>query len=148
MSRNFVRHPVTIPIHVMLEEVVDRECDFLKDISVGGVCFIAQQQLNPGAIVQIQIPIVHPRFVAEARVAWCRPNAEADSGGFETGVEFLTSDTAFRARMVEQVCHIEDYKRRKMEEEGLKLTNEEAALEWIQQNAKNFPYFYQSLKNG
>lgn len=148
MPRNFVRHPVSIPIHVMLSEVVDRECDFLKDISMGGVCFIAQQKLETGAIVQIQIPIIHPRFVAEARVAWCRPNGEETTEGFETGVEFLTSDTAFRARMVEQVCHIEEYKQTKMREEGLVLTNEQAALEWIQQHAKEFPLFHRSLQNG
>ncbi len=122
---------------------MEKECDFLRDVSLGGVCFIAHNPLEAGTIIQIHIPIVHPRFSAAAKVAWSRPCL--DGIGFDTGVEFLDSDSAFRARMVEQVCHIEDYKCKKLAEEGLNLTNEEAALEWIQKHAHEFPLFHRSL---
>ena len=45
----------------------------------------------------------------------------------------------FRARMVEQVCHIEQYKHQVLKKEGRKLSGEEAALEWIQKYAPQFP---------
>ena len=45
----------------------------------------------------------------------------------------------FRARMVEQVCHIEQYRHEILKNEGRKLSSEAAALEWIQKYAPLFP---------
>ena len=58
---------------------------------------------------------------------------------FELGVEFLNADDAFRARMVEQVCYIENYKLTVFREEGRRLSLEEAAREWISKFASDFP---------
>jgi hypothetical protein len=44
-----------------------------------------------------------------------------------------------RARMVEQVCHIENYKKVVYQAEGRLLTAEEAAMEWISKYASQFP---------
>jgi hypothetical protein len=41
--------------------------------------------------------------------------------------------------MVEQVCHIEQYKADVLKKEGRELTGEEAAKEWILKYAKDFP---------
>jgi hypothetical protein len=135
MSRQFVRHPASIPIHVALGDVVQDQEDYLKDISLGGLCFIASQELAPGTRVDISIPLVHPRFQAQAVVAWSR----ASSNGYEVGVTFLGADLAFRARMVEQVCHVEEYRHDVLVLEGRTLTSEEAALEWIEKYAPDFP---------
>jgi len=143
MSRLFVRHPSSIPIHVNLEEVVD-DCNYLRDVSLGGLCFVANTAIDEGAIIQIHIPIVHPRFSARARVAWSKPRAQGE--GFDTGVEFLNTDTAFRARMVEQVCHIEEYKAKILRDEARTLNSEEAALEWIRKHAAEFPPFQSALE--
>jgi hypothetical protein len=42
-------------------------------------------------------------------------------------------------RMVEQVCHIEQYKKELFEDEGRALTGEQAAMEWIKRFAEGFP---------
>ena len=42
-------------------------------------------------------------------------------------------------RMVEQVCHIEHWKKEIREKEGRELTGEQAAMEWIKKYAKDFP---------
>ena len=55
------------------------------------------------------------------------------------GVSFVDPDDAFRTRMVEQICHIEHYKKEILEKEGRELTGEEAALEWIKRYAGRFP---------
>jgi len=34
---------------------------------------------------------------------------KAEEDGFEIGVRFMEAEALFKARMVEQVCHIEDY---------------------------------------
>ena len=77
------------------------------------------------------------RFVveAQARVAWCKDRR----GYYEVGVEFLAEDDMFRARMVEQVCHIEHYRKAVKAKEGRRLSREEAALEWIAKHAADFP---------
>ena len=54
-------------------------------------------------------------------------------------VEFLAQDNAFRARMVERICHIENYRSEIFLTEGWVLTSEEAAIEWIRKFASDFP---------
>jgi hypothetical protein len=41
--------------------------------------------------------------------------------------------------MVEQICHIEDYRQSVCRVEGRQLSAEEAAVEWIAQYAAQFP---------
>ncbi len=43
------------------------------------------------------------------------------------------------ARMVEQICHIEQYKNEILKAEGRQLDSKQAALEWIQKFASEFP---------
>ena len=76
-----------------------------------------------------------PPFETTARVAWCRLR----DGEYELGLSFIDPDDAFRARMVEQICHMEHYRRQVHETEGRSLTTEEAAREWIERNAARFP---------
>jgi hypothetical protein len=59
--------------------------------------------------------------------------------GYELGVTFLEAEDAFRARMVEQLGHIEDYRRSVQRIEGRELDMDEAAHEWIEKYAANFP---------
>ena len=41
--------------------------------------------------------------------------------------------------MVEQICHIEQYKQDVFEKDGRRLSGEQAALEWIEKYATDFP---------
>ena len=41
--------------------------------------------------------------------------------------------------MVEQICHIEQYRREVLKKEGRRLSSEEAASEWIVKYASDFP---------
>ena len=54
---------------------------------------------------------------------------------------FLDAEDAFRARMVEQLCHIEDYRRSVHRTEGRDIGIDEAAVEWIDKFAAEFPEF-------
>jgi len=76
----------------------------------------------------LRFPYLKPAFEAPAaRVAWC----QNEGGQYTVGVQFLESEEAFRVRLVEQICHIENYRREVAQGEGRELTSEEAALEWI-----------------
>ena len=133
--RNFIRHPSDIPIDFQLEELVFDATDYLKNVSHGGLAFHSRRAIPVNSIIRIKIPLIDPVFQTIGRVSWCHPEQDF----FEVGVEFLGEDDAFRARMIEQICHIEHYKQSVMENEGRKLTGEEAAIEWIRKFAKTFP---------
>lgn len=129
--RLFMRHPSDIPIEVSFDE----KPATAYSIGSGGLAFRTGTEFEPGTLVRIRIPYVSPAFDTEARVVWCRPRA----GSFELGVEFLSLNDAFRARMVEQLCHIENYRQYVKRSEGRTLSTQEAAAEWIAKYAASFP---------
>ncbi len=133
--RNCIRHPSNIPIDFHLEELVSDGNEYLKNVSFGGLSFSSKHKLAAGTVIKIKIPLIKPAFEVVGRVSWCR----AENNQFEVGVEFLDKDDMFRARMVEQICHIEQYKQEVLKKEGRKLSGEKAALEWIKKYASHFP---------
>ncbi len=133
--RQFIRHPSTIPIHYQLQEVVGDSKEYLRNISEGGLCFISHSKVELGVMIDISIPLVDPRFHAAGMVVWCHEKP----GGFEVGVHFDNPQVEFAVRMVEQVCQIEQYKQQILEQDGRKLSGEEAAMEWIENFADRFP---------
>ena len=85
--------------------------------------------------MSVTIPVLDANHEMHGWAAWCRPVGDH----FETGMAFATEEDAFLARMVEQVCHIEAYRRRVRVSEGRTLTSEHAAREWIEKFAAKFP---------
>lgn len=142
--RSYIRHPSNIPIDFQLEDVVVRGGDYLKNVSHGGLAFKSTSELPVDSVIRIKIPLVKPVFEAIGRVTWCRPDADY----FEIGIEFLDEDDRFRARMVEQICHIEQYKKDVFKKEGRRLTAEQAAIEWINKYAIQFPGQNEVSENG
>ncbi len=134
--RLFIRHPAEIPIQVSQSDHRTRTHARARNLSLGGLTFNSRSESQPGSIVNVEIPFVSPVFKTQARVVWCK----ASNGAFELGVEFLNAEDAFRARMVEQVCHIEHYRAEVKLSEGRELGFEEAAKEWINMHASQFPH--------
>ena len=135
--RQFIRHPVDVPIEVDTDDPsLPASAVHTHDISRGGLAFRCGFAVRPGLHVGIRIPYVKPAFEARARVVWCRPH---DAQSYELGVIFLDAEDAFLARMVEQVCHIEDYRKSVLRVEGRELSAEDAAIEWIEKYAAQFP---------
>ncbi len=133
--RKYIRHPADIPIDVMLEEGVSGDSERLNNVSVGGLSYFSKRAMEKGSFVQVRIDSVEPAFEARAQVVWCKRHRRH----FEIGLELLSSDDTYRARMVEQICHIEHYKRQVKRTEGRELSGSEAAMEWIAKYAKTFP---------
>ena len=136
--RESIRHPADIPISWTLGDVVVQDTEYLRNISVGGLAFSSQTRLAVGADIDIAIPIRDPEMHIRGIVVWCTGN---EDGTFDVGVQFKDAEAKFRMRMVEQVCHIEHYKKEVLETEGRELTGEQAAMEWIRRFAKDFPTF-------
>jgi hypothetical protein len=133
--RSYIRHPSDIPIEFRQEPVAARETHRLYDVSCGGLSFTAETPIEPESVIRVRIGCVEPAFEVRCRVSWCRRQQDQ----YLIGVEFLHRQDEYRARMVEQICHIEHYKREVLAREGRVLTGEQAAREWIRKYAKDFP---------
>lgn len=138
--RAYIRHPSDVPIEFLplaelSEQTKDVYVDQLQDVSLGGLSFCTKERLDVGSLVRIRIPVVSPPFEAQAKVIWCLSRPDR----YEAGIEFVSSEDAFTARMVEQICHIEHYRMWVKEVEGRELGSEDAANEWIGKYAKDFP---------
>lgn len=134
--RSYIRHPSDIPLEYQADEQnTGISQEHLHDISPGGLSFSCTRALDSGTLITIRISCVQPGFEARAQVAWC--HREGD--GFLVGVAFVERGDLFRARMVEQICHIEHYRAEVLTNEGRDLDGEQAAREWIQKFAVDFP---------
>ena len=102
--RNYIRHPTSIPIHVNAggHDVGNLS---LQNLSSGGLCFITDQAIKIGEFIDFLIPVVKPDYVGTGVVVWRRKQT---AKMFEVGLRFTNEDEFFRARMVEQVCQIEN----------------------------------------
>ena len=133
--RRFIRHTADVPIEVRTVKGQPAHRQPAINISEGGLSFVSEEDIPVGTTIDIRIAEVDPPFEARARVVWAR----ADDDGHCIGVQFLDADDAFRARMVEQVCAIDRYRREVEAEEGRVLSRDEAAQEWITRFAGRFP---------
>ena len=135
LMRSYIRHPADIPVKIV--PVTGRMLPEhkLKNISEGGVAFFSAEAVEVGSILTMSIDLVKPPFMAEGVVMWCRASKQY----YAVGVRFTNPDDMFLARMVEQVCHIEHYRREVLNREGRQLSPQQAAAEWIAEYAEDFP---------
>lgn len=133
--RRFIRHTADVPIEVRTLPGRRPSRQPAINVSEGGLSFVSEDDIPIGTTIEIRIDQVHPPFEAKARVVWTRREDDAHC----IGVQFLDADDAFRARMVEQVCSIDRYRRQVETEEGRTLSRDEAAQEWITKYAGRFP---------
>ena len=134
--RSYIRHPADIPlVYSLYGQPAQVHRETLKDVSRGGLCFRLDENLVPGSRVRIRIDAVEPPFEVEGIVAWCHPRGER----FEVGVRFEDSASSYSLRMVEQVCHIKQYRLDVERSQGRRLSSDQAAREWIASYARDFP---------
>lgn len=142
--RHYIRHPTDIPIELIpevnplaLSENIDDvvKIEKMENVSFGGLMFQSAIPYAQSKRMIVKISGVKPIFEAHSIVSWCRK-----SGRFYlVGLEFVDKDTEFQVRMVEQICHIMHYKNEVLANEGRELGNDEAAKEWIEHYARDFP---------
>lgn len=134
-ARQYIRHPSRMPIRFDLHGDLVHHDDYLCNVSEGGLCFATEIALDPGQAIHLTIPLLGQSYEADGQVAWCQKIGR----GYEVGVRFLSPQDHFNVRMVEQLCHIEDYRQQVEHEEGRVLTSEQAAEEWVARFAESFP---------
>ncbi len=134
-KRRFVRHPVSVPLeYVVLPEGGNRRDQVSRDLSRNGISFPCTAPPPVGARLLIRIRVGGVVFEVEGRVV----RIAREERGWLVGVAFDSTRAWYRARMVEQICHIEAW-RKSQEEKGRRLTFSQAAEEWIRKKASSFP---------
>ncbi len=131
--RAFLRHPSDIPIEINKND--HRSGERLSNVGFGGLACESHEFLAQDTLVKIRLPTITPSFATAGKVVWCKKR----NGNYEVGIQFLDESDLFLARMVEQLCHIEAYRKEVRESEGRQLSGEEAAREWIEKFAHEFP---------
>ncbi len=133
-GRAYIRHPLDMPIEIELTQDT-KPTPVLQNVSAGGLCCRSEEHLPPGSHVRVRVPCVNPPFETDGAVVWCR-HRDHD---YDVGIRFSVPEDAFRARMVEQVCYIEQYRQKVLRTEGRHLNGDEAAVEWIARYGATFP---------
>lgn len=134
-AREFIRHPSDIPLEVSPHGHHEQYSLQLNNVSVGGLSFDSPEPLHAGSLVKIKISRIKPVFRVNGIVQWCHPANDH----FEVGVRFMDEHDAYRVRMVEQVCHIEQYRKYLQAKQGKRVTRNKASVEWIAKHAAEFP---------
>jgi hypothetical protein len=134
--RSYIRHPSDIPIQIDgIDASQSNLQQHLANVSQGGLAFESASRVEAGSVIRLRITLVQPEFVIQGIVTHC----SSEDDHFIIGVEFVRPDDRYVARMVEQICHIEHYRKEIAQQEGRHLTSEQAASEWIAKYAASFP---------
>lgn len=133
--RKYIRHPADIPLEYAVHGPNRLRQERMSNVSFGGLCFHSPDELELGTTIHISIPVREPPFEVDGVVAW----TSADAEGFAVGVAFDEQAVKYSVRMVEQICHIEQYRRDMAMKEGRRLNGDQAAREWIAKFAAQFP---------
>ncbi len=119
-----------------MEDEDDEDADqTITNVSLGGLAFNSSKSLDVLQRVRISIPVLQQDNHLVGNVVWC----DKSNSGYEIGIEFEHSRDVFRLRMIEQICHIEHYRKEVEQQEGRILSSQEAAKEWISKYAGDFP---------
>jgi hypothetical protein len=131
----FVQHPQGAPLEFRRIRFADQRGCAL-DSSDFGLLFESDRYVAPGSIIEVNIPLRNGQETFRGKVVMVRHYG----GHYEIGLWLRDRADASRVRIVEQVCHIEAYLRRRKFEDGPYILNRERiAQEWITKYAAGVP---------
>lgn len=136
--RKYIRHITGVPIEVSLDyapvNLIDSEDDTITNVSLGGLSFIATDRLDTSEHIKVRFPVLREDAVLDGKVVWC----EKTQRGYEVGLEFDDPEEIDRLKVIEHICHIENYRKEIETREGRKISSDQAAREWVSRFAGNF----------
>lgn len=138
IEHDIIRHPVEIPLQVktMAGDFCNQP-DY-KHAGCVELAFHFPMMISVGALLSVCIPSINEQEEIHGQVTWLAHSAH----GFVIGMSFQNEREAFRMRMLEQLCYIEDYRQHILTHEGRSLSQQQAASEWIDRHAAAFPLLH------
>ncbi|GMQ96430.1 MAG: hypothetical protein BMS9Abin15_0101 [Gammaproteobacteria bacterium] len=124
-------HPTAIPIRYRFAHQTTEP----ETSQPFGLCFHCGAALPEGTSLEVMVEVCDEVQCFHGCVDWSR----RDGDTWQVGLGLTNQDDVFRARMVEQLCHIEAWRQQVSAEEHRELTPENAALEWIEHFSSDFP---------
>lgn len=136
LQTGFIYHPAGFPLECKRVWFNNNNGPDETECSDIGLIFESEKYIKPGITIEITIPLRHEMEKFRGKVVLVRHNGDF----FEIGLWLQRRSDASRARIVEQICHIETYLKEKKYREGpYNLNPEQAAREWINKHAGSVP---------
>ena len=130
----FIEHPRCVPVSLCATSARPFRNVNSASRHNGGIELFSHLGYMPGTALEVRVCIEGQQLCYRGLVVW-RRHTEA---GYELGLVFASDRDAFRARMVEQLCHIEAWRRRHTGS-GIPVEFEMAAAQWIARQSAGFP---------
>lgn len=130
-SKVFIRHPDEFPIELDIKESNSLST---TPPSLELVCH-SDKAFHSGEGITLKIPSIAAQLEVNGTIQSCN-NA---SNGYELGIAFGDNCALMRIRMLEQLCYIQRYRNHVLTVEGRDISDQDAALEWINKYAHLFP---------
>jgi hypothetical protein len=127
--RRFVRHVTEVPVVCRRAGQHASERDHLDDMSLGGLAFVSDERYESGDSLEVSFPSISPDQLLPCTVSWRREMKGQASPRYVYGVQFGDEGLLFRARLVNKVCDIEEYRGNQLRRWGRRISSEQAARE-------------------
>ena len=101
----------------------------LDDMSLGGLAFVSDERYEPGDSLEVSFPSIAPDQLLPCTVAWRREMKGQGTSRYAYGVQFGDEGMLFRARLVNKVRDIEEYRESQLKRWGRHISSEQAARE-------------------
>ncbi|MDD5439595.1 MAG: PilZ domain-containing protein [Candidatus Omnitrophica bacterium] len=141
--RRFIRHPVSFPLTYRV--VDEKKLNGAKrsktlNISKGGLLFMSEIPLKINSRIVAHMPFQNKVFDLPAKVVRCDRSDAHDM--YNVGVCFMRGRDAFKAKVVEQLYRISEFRELWSLEVNRDISFEEASTEWIKRYSKQFRDIY------
>ena len=143
--RHFIRHSLSLPLsYKVIEKSLKKDPENIRsqtiNVSLGGLLFPAKHPVDPESKIEIKMPFENKVFNVKARVVRCIQNS--DTKLYDIAVNFVRTQEAFKAKMIEQIYLIAGYRDMLSLESGEEVSMEEASRKWIERYSERFKRLY------
>jgi len=140
--RHFIRHSISYPLEceVIADEKKQNERTKTGNISEGGLLFLSVFEIPVNAKVVLKLPFKDKIYTIRAKVVHVKK--DDDSTLYSVGVCFYDLSEAFKAKLIEQLYLIDEYRHLRSIELGYEISFEEASKDWIRKYSKHFSDMY------
>ncbi len=135
-KHGYLQHPSEVPLYAKRKKSRQKDTTSQEQTALNtGLCFRTTDSFAADTTIEITLFLNGSALNAEARVAW----VEKDGDSHWVGVNFTNSESSYTMRMAEQICQIEHYRQDVLATQGRRLSQEQAAAEWVERYAARFP---------
>ncbi|OGW75362.1 MAG: hypothetical protein A2Z72_06995 [Omnitrophica bacterium RBG_13_46_9] len=135
--RRFIRHPISFPLEFEYAPKKLYGDGRTINVSLGGLLFSSKHSSARGKIIILKLPLKDKLFRVKAKVMHVRHDI-SNSHLYDIGVSFLSYSEAFKAKLVEQIYLIDEYRSLRSIQLNREVDFEEASREWVERFSKRF----------